>query len=226
LGAGLLAERRLHAILLTHHHPDHVGAVERLRARFGAPVWAHGKTAEALAGEIPVDRLLEDGEVLPLGTSPDGRPDWELEVLFTPGHTAGHLCFFERRYGSLLAGDMISTLSSILVRPSDGEMTQYMESLERIAALPVQIVYPAHGPASPRGASVLEAQLQHRRAREASILAAIRDGARDFEAIVIVVYRDVPRSMYGYAAQSVESVCARLVLQGAVRFTGNGVEPL
>ncbi len=147
-------------------------------------------------------------------------------MVFTPGHTAGHLCFFERRYGSLLAGDMISTLSSILVRTSDGEMTQYMESLERIAALPVRIVYPGHGPASPGGAAVLRAQLAHRRQREASILEAIRAGAEDIDSIVKQVYRDVPESMHGYAAQSVESVCEKLASQGDVRISGDRVEPL
>jgi ribonuclease/clavin/mitogillin len=206
--AGLLAERRLHAILLTHHHPDHLGAVQRLRKRYGTPVWAHRKTAEMLE-DIVVDRFLEDGE-----------------VLFTPGHTAGHLCFFERRYGSLLAGDMVSTLSSILVRTSDGEMTEYMKSLERIATLPVQIVYPGHGPASPAGSSVLRAQLEHRRAREASILAAVRGGASDFDAIVEEVYRDVPQAMHGYALQSVESVCAKLALQEDIRLLGDRVEPV
>ena len=222
---GLLAERKMRAILLTHHHPDHHGAVQRIRKRFDLPVWAHRNTAEALEGEIPVDRFLEDGELLPLGTSPDGAPDWELEVLFTPGHTAGHLCFFERRYGSLVAGDMISTLSSILVRTSDGDMSQYMQSLERIAGWPVRIVYPGHGPASPGGADVLRVQLEHRRARETAILQAIRAGADDLPSIVKTVYRDVPESMHGYAAQSVESVCARLATQGKVSVHGDRVEP-
>lgn len=221
---GLLAERKLRGILLTHHHPDHHGAVQRIRARFHIPVFAHRATAEALQGEIPVDRFLEDGERLPLGTSPDGMPGWELEVLFTPGHTAGHLCFFERRYGSLLAGDMISTLSSILVRTSDGDMTQYMQSLERIAGLPVRIVYPGHGPASPAGADALRAQLEHRRARESAILQAIEDGAGDIPSVVKSVYQDVPEAMHGFAAQSVESVCARLAGLGKISVHGDRVE--
>ncbi len=101
-----------------------------------------------------------------------------------------------------------------------------MESLERIAALPVRIVYPGHGPASPGGTAVLRAQLAHRRQREASILEAIRAGAEDIDSIVKQVYRDVPESMHGYAAQSVESVCEKLASQGAVRISGDRVEPL
>ncbi|MCA9727434.1 MAG: MBL fold metallo-hydrolase [Candidatus Eisenbacteria bacterium] len=224
--SGLVPQRRLRAILLTHHHPDHIGAVERCRSHFSVPVWAHAATAAELHGKIAIDRLLGDGDVLPLGVGPDGRAGWELEVILTPGHAAGHLCFFERRYGSLLAGDMISTLSSILVRTSDGDMTEYVRSLQRIAALPVQIVYPAHGPADARGAAVLNDQLEHRRSRESAILAAIERGAHDFDTVVQMVYQDVPEAMHRFAAQSVEAVCAKLAREGRIRLTGSEIGPL
>ena len=79
------------AIWLTHHHPDHVGGVERLRASLGVPVLAHPLTAERLAGRgIKVDGELQDGQRIDLG-----RADFSVLVLHTPGHARGHLCFLE-----------------------------------------------------------------------------------------------------------------------------------
>jgi ribonuclease/clavin/mitogillin len=218
--------RRLAAIVLTHHHPDHIGAVERVRARWRLPVWAHPVTRDLLAGSIAVDRALQDGDRLPLGRAPSGRAGWELETIFTPGHAAGHLCFFEREYGSLIAGDMISTLSSILVDPRDGDMVQYMESLERLAKLPARVVFPSHGPAAAAGAAAVVAQLAHRRAREAAILAAIRDGAGTIAEVVTRVYTDVPASMHGFAALSVQSVVSKLAREGAVAVDGEHLAPV
>lgn len=215
--APIAGARRIAAIVLTHHHPDHIGSVEHLRARLGVPVWAHAATRDLLAGRITVDRLLHDGDRLPLGRSPKGDEGWELEVLFTPGHAAGHICLFERAYGTLIVGDMISTLSSILIHPDDGDMVQYLASLERLAELPARVVFPSHGPATAAGARAIAVQLQHRRQREAAILAAIRGGAGDVAAVVAKVYTDVPAEMHPYAALSVRSVVRKLVAEGSAR---------
>src|SRR5436309_1397027 len=95
--------RKVTAIWLTHHHPDHVGGVERLRASLGVPVLAHPLTAERLAGRgIRIDGELRDGERVLLGD------DFPVLILHTPGHARGHLCFLEEGQRSLLCGDIVS----------------------------------------------------------------------------------------------------------------------
>src|SRR5262249_20504727 len=97
-------------VVLTHHHPDHVGAAAACSARYRVPVWAPPLTARALAGRVEVGRLLGDGEELDLGPAPHGRGRWRLTALHTPGHAPGHLAFYEPDYRLLFAGDLISTL--------------------------------------------------------------------------------------------------------------------
>jgi len=213
---------RVAAIVLTHHHPDHVGAVERIRKERGLAVWAHPLTQRLLGPAVSIDRTLEHGERLPLGHAPDGTPDWELELFHTPGHAPGHLCLFERRYGSLVCGDMVSTISSILVHPEDGDMGQYLHSLKRLSELPARMVFPAHGPAT-ADAGVFSAQLAHREARQLSVQAAIEGGAETVTAVVGQVYGDVPQEMHGFAADSVRSILARLSELG---WLAENAEPL
>src|SRR5438874_501723 len=79
---GLMAEgRRVREIILTHHHPDHIGGAEHLRSRLGVPVAAHRLTADRVKYAIEVDRLVEDNELIEL----DGDPGWRLRALHTPG---------------------------------------------------------------------------------------------------------------------------------------------
>src|SRR5262249_3405520 len=127
--------RRLAAVVLTHHHPDHIGAAAACARRYGVPVWAHPLTTQALGAGVEGRREIDDGERLELGPAPDGSGPWWLEALHTPGHAAGHLAFYEPHYRLLIAGDMVSTLSSIIIAPPDGDLAVYLESLRRLLTL-------------------------------------------------------------------------------------------
>jgi glyoxylase-like metal-dependent hydrolase (beta-lactamase superfamily II)/8-oxo-dGTP pyrophosphatase MutT (NUDIX family) len=205
----LLAEgRRFRAVLLTHHHHDHVGGVNALRHRLRVPVRAHAITAELLRGEVEVDDLIAPGEVIAL----PGSLGLRLRAVFTPGHDPGHLCFFEETSGALITGDMVAGLGTIVVNPPEGNMAEYVASLHRLRALPVNALYPAHGPTLPDGHGKLDEYIAHRAAREAQIVAALQlTGAATAEELVPHVYTDVQPAMYPLAARSLTAVLEKLV---------------
>jgi glyoxylase-like metal-dependent hydrolase (beta-lactamase superfamily II) len=210
---------RLTAIWLTHHHPDHVGAVARIAQAFGVPVAAHRETAGRLharpGSPIRVERLLEDGERIVLAGA-GGGPGLSMRVLHTPGHARGHLCFLEEGLGSLLAGDMVSAVSTIVIDPPEGDMDDYLASLARLAELDPRTLFPGHGPALLGGREKLLELIEHRRWREERVLEAWRSGLRRPSEMLATVYEDAPRAAWPLAERQVEAHLRRLARSGAI----------
>lgn len=197
---------RITAIWLTHHHRDHVGGVAKLQRRLGLPVWAHRATAERLGSRIRVDRQLEDGERITLA----GEPPLPVRVIHTPGHAPGHLCFLEEMGGSLIAGDMVSSLSTIVIDPPEGNMDAYLASLQKLAGLGPHTLFPGHGPPIRDGVAALRELIQHRLWREERIRAAWEEGLRQPAELCPRVYDDVPEAAYPLAERQIEAHLQRL----------------
>jgi len=195
----VLERRHVREIWLTHLHPDHVSGANHLRKKRGVKIAAHPVTARDLAGFIEVDRTFERDENLQLS----GTPGWTLRVIHTPGHARGHVCIFEERSGSLLTGDLMAGLGTIVIDPPEGHMATYIDSLKRMHELPVSALFPAHGPVMANAKRKIQEYIDHRMDRERKILAAWQRGYREPAAIVHEVYTDVAPAMHTLAERSV-----------------------
>lgn len=215
---------RLHAVLLTHHHPDHVGSAALLSRHYDVPLRAHALTyAQLPDADYRRGAPLEDGDRLPLGTAPDGSADWQLDVVHTPGHARDHLCFIDSRYHAAIVGDMLSTMSSIIIDPPEGHMATYLRSLERLLGLPMTTLYPAHGPAHRDGHALIAQYLAHRRAREAKIVEALDETMpRSLEALLPVAYGDVAPAVHGAALRSLLAGLEKLEEEARAARRGDG----
>ncbi len=213
--------RSLKEILLTHYHPDHVGALAECQRRYGLTVRAHRDTMAKLE-HIDFGARLEDGEEIDLGDSPDGRSGWTLRAYHVPGHAPGHLAFQESRYKALVLGDLISTLSSILIDPRDGHLATYLNSLQFLETLADGTVYPGHGPPVREGRKAIQAALRHRQEREDQLLAALSGEPQPVTDLVRKVYTDVDKSMWELAGRSLTSGLIKLQEEGRVEAKDGG----
>jgi glyoxylase-like metal-dependent hydrolase (beta-lactamase superfamily II)/8-oxo-dGTP pyrophosphatase MutT (NUDIX family) len=196
-------------IWLTHAHGDHVGGIPALRARHDVVLRAHPEVASRLSAAAGDVTPLADGELL------HGR----FRALHTPGHARGHMAFLDEERGALLAGDMVSTLSTIVVDPPDGDMADYLRSLERLRDLGPRSLFPAHGPPTQRAVKKLEEYLAHRREREAKVLAAAATPG-SLEDVTARAYDDSPPFMLPVAARSCLASLEKLEREGRVAFEG------
>ena len=199
----------LQEIWLTHHHRDHVGAAMHLAERYKIPIRAHADAARALDAVVRVDSFLQDNEVVSLDLQSAGEAHWQ--VMLTPGHAPGHLCFYEQRRRHLLSGDTVLGMGSTLVPPSpDGDMQAYMASLRRLLTLKLGVLFPGHGPPVAASQDRITMYLSHRQAREDAIYAALTDW-HDVDDIVRDVYHQTPQNMWQLAQLNIRSHLEKLV---------------
>jgi len=181
---------RVALTLLTHGHWDHAQSAGRFAELTGSPVRALGAGHDDLAD---ADRLTVDG--------------LELTVVATPGHTSDSLSFLLVAENALLTGDTVLGHGTSVVAWPDGELAAYLLSLQRIAAMTgsreVAQILPGHGPTVADAAHVVRYYIDHRQVRLEQVRAALAGGAADADAVVAMVYADVPHEVWPAARLSV-----------------------
>ena len=211
------------AILATHHHPDHVGGAMALRERLQLPLWAHAMTAQRLDGIVDIDMLIQDGERIEL----KGPAPTSLTAVHTPGHAPGHLCFVDEASGMMIAGDLVASVGTIIVEPTDGDMLLYLESLRKMSALEPSAILPAHGDVIRDPQALLTFFIEHRLMREGKVLDALerRGKASRPRHLVARAYDDTPKALWPLALRSIEAHLIKLEREGRVSKEGDRWAP-
>jgi glyoxylase-like metal-dependent hydrolase (beta-lactamase superfamily II) len=217
-----LGQRKLSHVIITHTHRDHTDGMPALLAATGAPTVGFGrrvanagaKRTSASGGEyveqdfIP-DIPLVDGQRL----EGDG---WALTALHTPGHAPDHLCFALDGTKILFSGDHVMGWSTSVVGPPDGNMGDFISSLQRLTTRSDELYFPGHGGQVEAPQRLVKAYLLHRRMREQAIVECIRDGNNTVRAIVPIIYKGLDPKLLNAASLSVLAHVEHLIERGLV----------
>ncbi|WP_230279694.1 MBL fold metallo-hydrolase [Croceicoccus sp. Ery15] len=218
-----IGDRRVAAICCTHTHRDHSPAAAPLKARTGAPViGCAALNLESIGprGDAPFDpsytpdRVLHDGEQL----AGDG---WTLTAIATPGHTSNHLCFALEETGALFTGDHVMGWSTTVVIPPDGDMGQYMASMELLYEREDRIYYPAHGAPVTKPRQLVRGMIGHRRQRERQIRRLLDGGPKSITEMVAAMYVGLDSRLVGAAGMSVLAHLTELQNRGEAESTND-----
>ena len=217
-----IGSRPVAAIMVTHTHRDHSPAARPLAKLIGAPVVGCAPLAlqdvgpradAAFDGDYQPDRELRDGETIIV----DGRT---ITAIATPGHTSNHLCFADER-GALFTGDHVMGWSTTVVVPPDGNMADYMASLQKLQGRKDRIYYPAHGAAVEKPQQLIRGMLGHRMQRERQIVRILGEGERDIMGIVAEAYPGLNSRLVMAAGGTVLAHLLELERRGLVLRSGD-----
>ncbi|HEY3797307.1 MAG TPA: MBL fold metallo-hydrolase [Caulobacteraceae bacterium] len=214
---------RVSHILITHHHMDHSPLARPLAAATGAVIYGcavqhqlvddSGVRTEAGADNFTPDVSVCGGSVI-------AGHGWTMEAIPTPGHTSNHICYALQEENCCFSGDHIMGWSTTVVTPPDGDMGDYMASLDAIQQRNFKTLWPTHGPPITEPSSFIDAYRAHRRDRERQILAQLAAGETRIKEMVPKMYVGTDARLYPAAARSVLAHVIQLVRAGRVSTEG------
>ncbi|WP_084691209.1 MBL fold metallo-hydrolase [Sphingomonas sp. SRS2] len=215
-----IGDAPVRAIVCTHTHRDHSPAAAELKARTGAPIIGCAPLILDDSGpraDAAFDRSYTPDEAMRDGATIQGD-GWTLEAIHTPGHTSNHICFALPEAQALFSGDHVMGWSTTVVSPPDGDMADYMESLERLIGREQDAVYySAHGDPIDRPQRFVRGLAGHRRQREGQILRFLEKQPGAVPEMVSQMYVGVDPRLHGAAGLSVLAHLIDLETRGFVR---------
>ena len=217
---GAVAGQTVSHVLVTHTHRDHSPLARPFAEAVGAPVLAARPPARIVHASGALDEdddeafapdvVLTGGEII----EGDG---WSIEAMATPGHASNHMAFVLREENALFSGDHVMGWSTTVVAPPDGDMTDYMASLDAVIARGFSTIWPSHGAPVTEPGPFLQAYRAHRLEREAGILARLGAGDRTIAHMVPTLYEAVDPRLWPAASLSVWAHLIALERAGRVR---------
>lgn len=220
---GALAGETVSHIVITHTHMDHSPAAPALKAATGARIV--GCAPLVLSDDGPRADAGFDATYAPDAVMADGDsisgPGWTLTAVHTPGHTSNHLCFALAEEKALFTGDHVMGWSTTVVAPPDGDMADYMASLEKLMGRDDAIYHPTHGEAVTDPQRFVKHLLGHRRQREGQVLRAIGEGLTTIPQMVAAMYAMVDKRLHPAAGRSVLAHLIDLERRGKVARAGD-----
>ncbi len=210
-------------ILITHNHVDHSPAARPLKRVTGAEIYAFDVSGQADIDnhaeegrdrDFKPDHILKDGDII------DGD-GWTIEAVHTPGHLSNHLCFALLEEKALFSGDHVMGWSTSVVSQPDGDMKDYLASLEKLLSRDDKIYYPTHGAPIENPKPYVRALIAHRHQRESQILEVLSAGPATIDRMVDIIYSDIPAYLHPAAASSLLSHLIHMVGNHQVTCQGN-----
>ncbi len=213
-----LGRPSLKGIVVTHRHAPHWGNAPAIQKACGnAPIIA----SFAEKGEIDarmlgakVDRPVRDGETLSLGNI-------TLEFIDAPGHTYGSMAVFIRESRALFTGDTVMGTGSSVVNPGEGEISLFLQTLDKFLRYNPAVIYPGQGPVVKQPRAKLEELIRHRTERERQIVALLEKGPSSVEQLAAVLYADVREGVQHLARNQVKSHLIKLEKEARVVASGD-----
>lgn len=232
-------------ILLTHHHFDHTSGAQQLREVTGAQIVLHEGEERFLTdskSEAPQDlEAGEDNKQIAEAIqrfrdqAAQGTPDLrvsggealkvgglEVEVVHTPGHTLGSVCFYVPGEKALFTGDTALGLGTVAISPPPyGDMALYLDSLARLKGYDCALMLPGHGQNVHDVPSKLQELIDHRHEREEQILRLMADGKRTPKEMLRAIYMELDKRIVPMALRQIEAHLHKLEAEGRVSRAGD-----
>ncbi|MDB6097848.1 MAG: hypothetical protein QOK23_542 [Gammaproteobacteria bacterium] len=193
-------------IVATHTHRDHSPLAATLARRTGAQIIGLPPPGDGRQDDsfIPHHQPA-DAESLILGES-------RLVAIHTPGHASNCVCYFLARERLLITGDHVLQGVSPVILPPDGNMADYLHSIDKLFAYDFEKIAPGHGDLMDRGKEALQALRAHRLAREDKVLRSLASlGQADLNTLTPVVYDDVSADRHQWARLTLEAHLIKLL---------------
>ncbi|PSQ41871.1 MBL fold hydrolase [Halobacteriales archaeon QS_9_68_42] len=209
---------RVESVAVTHHHPDHVGAVAEYAEAADATVWCRRGRLEAFtaATSIDPDRAFAEGTEIP-------TDEGSVVVRDTPGHAPEHVAFETPE--ALVSGDLAVAEGSVVVGDPEGDVRAYLTSLRRVLGLAPDRLLPAHGPEIEDVRATCERLIAHRLDRERRVRAAVEAGNRTVADLLEAAYDKDLTGVEDLAGATVRAHLEKLRHEGQVRWNGSRADP-